>query len=71
LEDKKKRPKTAPDRPESPNMKQVSFRKEKTKETKKKTIKYGIMNESDRRLLNKINTNNLSIRGNSPQNRLF
>jgi len=52
-------------------MKQVSFRKEKTKETKKKTIKYGIMNESDRRLLNKINTNNLSIRGNSPQNRLF
>jgi len=39
---------------------------------KKKSLRYGLLNESDKRILNKLNKNNfLSIRGSSPSNRLY
>lgn len=65
---KKKRPKTA-EGPENSPLKQVSLKKDKKGELKKKGIKS--MNESERRLMNRIGPNSLSIRGNSPHNRLL
>lgn len=64
-----KRPKTAQERPNSPEIMKMK-RNEKERE-KEKLVKERKRTDSDRRILSKISNNNLSIRGSSPHNRLF